>query len=734
MSRRGIWPGLMVGLHLLLGLLYGWATPILEASDEAAHYAVVNWLAQGNALPIQAPDGPHRPWEQEGSQPPLYYALAAGLTFWVNTSDVGEVYVRNPLSQVGIPGVTHNVNLFRHPLQTGPLTGAALAIHLTRGFSLALSCLTILLTFWLARRIYPDYEALALVAGALVAFNPMALFINASVNNDNLLMTLSTASLLMMVDLMSVTVTRFEWKAFGLGAVLGLAALTKISGLVLWPMAALAVGWGAWRARSWRRFVMGGLLIGVTAALLSGWWFWRNQTLYGELLGLDTMVAIAGPRVPPIALFDLFRDEWYGFYRSYWGVFGVFTLLPAEWVQWLFDGLTLWALAGGLLLLVRRRAAPRPETLLLAAFCALTLVGLIRWTLTTFASQGRLMFGAIAPLSIFMAIGLLTPFARRRLESWNLSLGIFLLALLAAIIPVAYIAPRYAPPPFLTESDLPADLQTVRATFGDALELIGYTSDDAPLAPGQSLRVTLYWRVLQPMPRDYALALHLLGRGRAAEVGKIDTWPGGGLAPTSQLPIGALFADPYLIPITSSAETPSALWLNVDVWDTTPDATLPISTGGQAVDSLSLRVGRVISTPPFPSAPARPLHLPFEYGITLLGLDSGANGAFTLYWQTTQPIPGDYTVFVHLLDASGAQVTQRDSPPLNNDWPTSAWIPNQVFADPRQLDVAGLRPGQYTARLGFYEPASGARLAAFQPDGARWPDDMALIENVIEIK
>jgi hypothetical protein len=281
---------------------------------------------------------------------------------------------------------------------------------------------------------------------------------------------------------------------------------------------------------------------------------------------------------------------------------------------------------------------------------------------------------------------------------------------------------------------LPPDLQTVRASFGNTLELIGYTSGAEPLRPGQNQRVTLYWRALQPLRDDYALALHLLGRDKTAEVGKIDTWPGGGLAPTSQLPPGAIFADSYLIPITASAEAPSLLWLDVDVWHTAPADTLPLSAAGAPVESLTLEVGRLIPSESLALAPMIPLNVPFEYGITLVGLDAGEQGAFTLYWQTTQPVPGDYTVFAHLLDATGTQVTQNDSPPLNNNWPTSAWVPGLVFADPRQFEGAGLRPGQYTVRLGFYEPAGGARIAAFQPDGTRWPDDMVLIENVIEIK
>ena len=44
------WLAVLLGLHLLVGLVYDWATPIFEASDEGAHYAVIWWLAQGGLI------------------------------------------------------------------------------------------------------------------------------------------------------------------------------------------------------------------------------------------------------------------------------------------------------------------------------------------------------------------------------------------------------------------------------------------------------------------------------------------------------------------------------------------------------------------------------------------------------------------------------------------------------------------------------------------------------------
>jgi hypothetical protein len=745
-ARR--WLVAVVGLHLLLGLVYDWATPIFEASDEGAHYAVIHWLAQGRSLPVQEPGTPEKPWAQEGSQPPLYYFLGAGLTAWVDTRDFEQIFVRNPHSRVGVPGATHNVNLYRHPAQPTPLAGTALAVRLVRWFSLALSGGTIALTAQLARRVFPGREQLACLAAALVAFNPMALFINASVNNDNLLMLLSTAALLVSVDFTQSAVPRSSRKAAALGVLLGLAALTKVSGLVLWPIAALGVGWGMWRrAEGGRQRAVHSpitdcclLLLTVFGVALAvcGWWFWRNYALYGEWLGLDTMVAVAGPRVPPITLGQLIRDEWVGFWLSYWGIFGAFTVRAGDWVYLFFDALTVWALAGGVWALFRSRQWPRPALLLLGLFCALTLVGVVRWTMQTFASQGRLMFGAIAPLSIFMAAGLISllelpPLSQAtRLRTFDFALGTLttLLALIAALAPVADIAPRYRPPPAIGDADLPSDLRPVHVRFGDGIELIGYTSENAPRAPGDAQAVTLYWRALKPMNADDSLALLLTGRS-TAEVGKIDTWPGGGNLPTSQWKPGAIYADQYLIPIDPQAEAPSLLNLYLTIGGGGSGGALPITTeSGEPLSSVKMIVGRVVPASPPRFSPKIVADSAFEHGIQLLGVDVEPGGKVALYWQTDGPVPGDYTVFLHLY-ANGVFLTQADAPPLAGDWPTSAWVPGQPFADVHQFELPPeLPPGPYSLRLGFYDPASNARLAAFRADGAEWPDDVMIVENI----
>ena len=752
-------------MHLALGLVFDWATPVFEAPDEGYHMAFIRWVEKGGGLPVQRPGQP-ADWAQEGSQPPLYHWLASRLLIGLDTSDWAAAFVHNPFLRHE-PGIAANANAYRHWAEeyAGGAAGTVVAVHALRGLSLALSAVTIALVYGLALAVFPGREWLALLAAALAALNPQVLFINAALNNDNLLMPLSTAALWLMVDLLRPGSRSASWKAAGLGVLLGLAALTKLSGLVLWPVAAGVVGWRALQdgrrttnderrsppgqapsvLRRWS-FVWHGTLMFLIALALCGWWYWRNFALYGEWLGLNTMVAIAGPRTPPIGLLALIRDEWYGFFASYWAVFGAFTILAARWVYVFFGALTL-AAALGLGLAVARRPSllRRPDLWLLVGFTALTLIGVIRWTMQTPASQGRLMFGAIAPLSLFMAAGLMALGKTLAGRRWGpglergLALGIgAVMAVVAAIIPVAFIAPRYAPPPMLAESDLPADLRVENVNMGDGILLLGYTSSDELAQAGGTQVVTLYWKAVAAMDRDYSLALHLLGR-EGAEVGKLDTWPGGGLLPTSQWKTGAIYADRYDLPIAPDAVAPSLLRLDLNFWDADPALHLPMTDEyGAPLDGLRLEVGRLGPATALEYVLAAGPLASLEGGITLLGYEAGADGALavTLYWQLEAgagPLP-QYHVFRHLVADSGVLIIEPvDSRPLDGDWPTTAWLPGQIVADETLLPLPPeMPPGRYNLRVGLYDPETAERVPAYDAQGQRWPDDAIVIEGILE--
>lgn len=756
LSRAKRWATLLVLLHVGLGLLYDRATPIFEASDEGLHFAFIRSLWQGGGLPVQDP-AVEAEWGQEGSQPPLYYLLMATLAGPWPTPDWDTAFVANPFTHHE-PGSAHGVNLYRHPLGgERPYSGTALAVHVVRWLSLGLSALTMALVFRLALTALGD-PWLAVLAAALAGLNPMVLFINASVNNDNLLMLVSAAAVWVMLVLLARPERHPLRRLTVLGALVGLAALTKLSGLMLWPVAALAVtagllragGAASLRARLTTAAVRLLLVFGL-AGVICGWWYLRNYQLYGDWFGLTTMVAIAGPRTPPLALLDLVRQEWYGFYLSYWGVFGVFSILPALWVHTFYGLLTLWALAGGALALLRRPVRLSPAVALLGLLSVLTLVGVVRWSQQTLASQGRLMFGALGALSTLLAAGVLSgarPLLRLRAgRGWAGGFVLTLsgaLALVAAIIPSAFIAPRYVGPTPLTADQLPAEFRPVGVVYGGEIDLLGYTSQADPVQPGQAFTVTLYLRARQPLATDYALALHVLGRGGVAEVSKLDTWPGGGNGATTQWTPGVIYADTYTLQVAESAAWPSVLWLAVDMWADDPAQPLPLTTAeGAPLGEVRFPVGRVTQFEILPPEPPVPFETTFDRGITLVGYEAAPNtlpadGALgvTLYWHldaAAEPPPVDYTVFVHLVDHQGIPVIEpADAPPVAGDWPTTAWVPGATLLDERLIPLPpNLHAGRYDMRLGLYDPATGERLPAFRPDGTRWPEDMVVIEGLV---
>ena len=222
LSRAKRWVTVLVLLHFALGLLYDRATPIFEAPDESFHFAFIRSLWQGGGLPVQDPAQPG-PWEQEGSQPPLYYLVMATFTRGLPTPDWDAVFVRNPFLRHE-PGNPHNVNAYRHPLTSAtPYADTALAVHVVRWLSLVLSAITVALIYRLALAALGD-PWLALLAAALAGLNPQVLFINASVNNDTLLTLLCTGALWILLALLARPARNTLWRIALVGGLLGLAA------------------------------------------------------------------------------------------------------------------------------------------------------------------------------------------------------------------------------------------------------------------------------------------------------------------------------------------------------------------------------------------------------------------------------------------------------------------------------------------------------------------------------
>jgi len=734
------WLLAILATFLILGNMYGFVTPVFEASDEIWHYPVVKHIADTGTLPVQRP-GVEQPWRQEGSQPPLYYIVAALATSWIDTSDMAELLWRNPHAQIGVPLAEGNKNMIIHTARESfPYRGTTLAVHTIRFLSVLMGAATVFLTYLISLELFPSRQALALGAAAVNAFNPMFIFISGSVCNDNLVVPLSSLALLLILRLMKAPPSRRMLIA--LGSIIGLAAITKISALGLVPLTFLALGYVAFQQRSWFSFLKGCLLVSAPILILASWWYARNWVLYGDPLGLGIMVAIAGPRLRQPSLAQLL-GEFQGFRMAYWGIFGGFNILADSWVYALFDILGLLALAGLIMAtmkgVMRRSWERTPSLLLLGLWVVILLIGLVRWTQMTKASSGRLLFPGISALSFFLALGL-ERLVGQRYCRYLLGSLIVLMFFIALSCPFRYIAPAYARPPLLSEEELGSISHRLEVNYEGEMRLLGYDIEERVIRPGEFLPITLYWQSLKVMERDYTVYLKLFGPDNEV-IGQTDTYPGLGSYPTTFWQEGDIIKDTYALGIERPVKPPFAAFIEVGLYERGTMRDLAGYDGeGQAVDRVI--IGRVKVAPRRPREYLIPNPLYFDldnkvalvgYEMDPIGVKAGGTLHLTLYWQAQQEMDRDYTVFTHLIDEEGQIWAQKDNQPLGGNYPTSLWDEGEVVKDDYELMV---RPdassGEYRLEVGMYLLETGDRLPISSAEG-EFLGDRILLPITIEV-
>jgi 4-amino-4-deoxy-L-arabinose transferase-like glycosyltransferase len=735
---------LILTMFIILGVTYSLVTPIFEAPDEIYHYFFIKHLADGKGLPVQNPEDTGL-WEQEGSQPPLYYLMGALATFWIDTSDSEELLWHNPQANIGTPLDPGNKNVIVHTEQESfPFRGTALAVHLIRLLSVLLGAGTVFLTYRLALEIFPEHGQLALGAAAINAFIPQFLFISAAVNNDNLVVFVSSLALLLILRITHHVsrITNPNWSLIIghwslVGFVLGLACLSKLNGLGLLILAAVVLIVEAYRRRSPKPLVGGAIALAV-ALVVAGWWYVRNWTLYGDPTGLNRMLAVVGRGSPPSNLSELW-GEFRGLRMSLWALFGWFSILVSPAAYTILDAMSLLALAGLAVWFARQRCLPETSLGVLVLWIAIVFLGLISWTWTTPGTQGRLLFPAISALCILMMLGLSQLVSRRyvKITVIVISLAMFVFA---ALCPFLYIGPAYARPATLGPDQIAPDVIPLNVDFGSKVRLLGYRLDKEKVSPGETLGITFYWQGLVEMKKNYYLFIHLLGR-RSRLVGHEDTYHGWGTYPTSLWRPGEIIGDTYRLPISQDALAPSLIRVDVGIYDPSTGQTLTlINQAGQPIGS-SVVVGQLKMVPRRRQEVVidNPLYVNLDNKVALIGykvdkadLRSGEEIRLTLYWQAEGEMGTNYTVFTHLIDEEGDIWGQMDSQPLGGDYPTSFWDVGEVIEDEYILAInEDIPTGQYWLEVGMYKLATGQRLPILGDKGEVKDDRILLPLSIL---
>ncbi len=756
---------------IALGTVYSLITPLFEASDEIWHYPFVKHLADGKGLPVSDPQV-REPWRQEGCQPPLYYALGALTTFWIDTRDLPDLLRYNPHADIGVLTADGNINMVTHSAWEGfPYRGTALAVHLVRLLSVGMGAGTVLLTYAIALEIFPQHKGLATGAAAFNAFIPMFLFISGSVNNDNLVVVLCSLALLLLIRLVARHSGEFRLRRYLilLGVIVGLAALSKASALGLLPLTALALAFVAYGQRSALVFLKGNALVWGAAGCLAGWWYVRNWALYGDPLGLNVFVAIVGARHPQPSLLQLL-NEWEGFTMSFWGLFGGLNVPTDPFVYRVLNALALLGAVGLLIFFVKRwrkrrkgqalplhdgvqlrrgragvqlqpnegrstdlwDAASGFKFLLLLSWPLIIFVALIRWTTITKASQGRLMFPAISAIATLFVTGLSQWVPKRYQGVWIGLISVAMFAI-AALVPFRSIAPAYARPASLSAAEIEGIPHRLDVTFDDKMQLLGYAVEKKAVTPGESLSVTVYWRSLAQMDRDYSVFVHLLGDNDLM-LAQRDTYPGLGAYATRLWRVGEAISDTYTLMLPTTTFAPDSAQFEVGLYHfASEERLLAYGPMGEPLGD-SVRFHEIAIVPRAGGTVPNPSRFDFEGQIALIGYDLDKRAAWpgetihlTLYWQALTDVKEDYTVFTHILGEGDRLWAQKDSPPQGGVAPTSAWREGQVFADEYDLVIQpDTPPDVYEVEVGLYSARTGERLTVRGEEGHSLADRVLL--------
>ena len=362
--------------------------------DAGEHLDYIAYLQQHRELP-----SPDKGWEM--FQPPLYYAISATAlsSFGLTTSD----------------------------------DAAAIVLRLlTLGFGLA----QLTLVFLSLRLLFPGQAGRPLVGLLLAAFLPMQLYLSHYVTNETLGATLVSATLYLSLRLLRAEKAGVMGYA-GLGLCLGMALLTKVTGVLLIPflLIAMAVRRRAPGSAPFTRWYFPGVMLAVGLAVC-GWyylWIWLH---FGKPL-VGNWDLITGFRwwqdsgyhtaadftrfgrslvQPPFSVFAGFAD---GIYSTLWGdgLCGGAT----AWVfrpPWNYDLMcagyllailpTVLVLTGVAAAVGRFLRQPTANWFVLLGFSATVLGALIFMNLKVPSyAQAKAFYGlcALMPLCAFGAVG-----------------------------------------------------------------------------------------------------------------------------------------------------------------------------------------------------------------------------------------------------------------------------------------------------------------------------------------
>jgi hypothetical protein len=277
------------------------------------------------------------------------------------------------------------------------------------------------------------------------------------------------------------------------------------------------------------------------------------------------------------------------------------------------------------------------------------------------------------------------------------------------------------------------------AYLDDNIELVGYTMTPQDAQPGDDVTVTVYARLRQPVPKDYVLSIHALTRFEGDSIAQGDLELGEWAYPTSAWIPGLIVRNRVTFTLPDTLDLPQSYWITATVWRGTDDVTISHTDRQQIGQDTVVLTDLPVTGSDMPPVPPTATNFTFPAdGLTLAGYDLPATAApgdvitVRFWWHSTANPPGDYQQFVHLIDsATGAQITQDQSPFGSDRFPTSDWPVGLDEVATWQIAIpADAAAGSYQVYTGLYTLPDLVRRNAVDTEGAPITDNAILLGTV----
>ncbi len=370
-KKKGLSIGLLIAVFFCKELFWAYLVPPWKAPDEIAHYGYVQSLYMEKAFPILGKATFIERNFESGSMRRVgldeFPGTAAGLSGTFESLPKGP-YI-NWIAQH--PPLYYLLML---PFYSMLPHDGYIALMFLRLISIILGCITLYFSHKTLKLLFGNREPFNIVVVSCMAFLPGFSYISALVNNDNLVVALSSVLFFYWVkDIHGYDVRR----SIAIGILLGFLALTKVTALPLW-IAGFLIGIYKWHRIAGlhpddkktlvKDFIFNMSVVFGLAVLICSFWYIRNLQLYGTLLP-DMNSAVKsnphllidypdlGTRFPELvkvpqnfnySLFDFFvmKNFFYEYFKNFLGLFGFPPINLATWQNISFLSLALASIFG----------------------------------------------------------------------------------------------------------------------------------------------------------------------------------------------------------------------------------------------------------------------------------------------------------------------------------------------------------------------------------------------------